>query len=72
MKFMNTALGHNPNFLYKTDAQPLCQTVVLSPWIQVQELVAQELYTTLVEAFPRSMHEFLGANLLCTFRGDVV
>ncbi len=21
---------------------------------------------------PRSMHEFLGVNLLCTFRGDVV
>ncbi len=28
--------------------------------------------TTLVETLPRSMHEFLGVNLLCTFRGDVV
>ncbi len=30
------------------------------------------LYTTLVEILPRSMHEFLGVNLLCTFRGDDV
>ena len=25
MKFINTTLGHKPNFLYKPDAQPLCQ-----------------------------------------------
>ena len=30
------------------------------------------LYTTLVETLPRSMHEFLEANLLRTFRQDVV
>ena len=30
------------------------------------------LYTTLVDTLPGSMHEFLGANLLCTFRKDVV
>ncbi len=29
------------------------------------------LYTTLVETLPRSMQEFFGVNLLCTFRGDV-
>ena len=30
------------------------------------------LYTTLADTLPRSMHEFLGVNLLCTFRGGVV
>ena len=30
------------------------------------------LYTTLVEPIPRSMHGLLGVNLWCTFRGDVV
>ena len=30
------------------------------------------LYTTLVETLPRSKHEILGANLLCTFRQDAV
>ncbi len=30
------------------------------------------LYTTLVETLPRSMHDFVGANLLYTFRQDVV
>ncbi len=29
------------------------------------------LYTTLADTLSRSMHEFLGVNLLCTFRGDV-
>ncbi len=28
------------------------------------------LYTTLVEIIPRSMHEFLGVDMLCTYRGD--
>ncbi len=27
---------------------------------------------TLVETLPRSIHEFLGANLVCSFRGDVI
>ena len=31
-----------------------------------------DLYTTLVETLPRSMHAFLGVNLLCTLKGDVV
>ncbi len=26
----------------------------------------------LVETLPRSMHVFLGVNLLCTFKGDVI
>ncbi len=30
------------------------------------------LYPTLVETLPMSMHEFLAANLLSTFRQDVV
>ncbi len=30
------------------------------------------LWTTLVESFRRSMHEFCGVNLLCTCIGDVV
>ncbi len=30
------------------------------------------LLTILVETLPRSIHEFGGANLVCTFRGDVV
>ncbi len=30
------------------------------------------LVATLVEALPRSIHEFKGANLVCSFRGDVV
>ena len=30
------------------------------------------LWATLVETLPRSMHDFLGVNVMCTFRGDVV
>ena len=30
------------------------------------------LYTTLLQTFPRSIHEFLVSNLLCTVRQDVV
>ena len=28
--------------------------------------------TTLVETHPRRIHEFWEANLVCTFRGDVI
>ena len=30
------------------------------------------LWTPLVETLPRSLHNFLGVKLVCTFRGDVV
>ena len=30
------------------------------------------LWTTLIETLPRRIHEFLGTNLVCSFRGDVV
>ncbi len=34
--------------------------------------VKKILGTTFVEILPRSMHEFLESNCLCTFRQDVV
>ncbi len=30
------------------------------------------LYTTLVETLPRSMHDFFAVSLFCNFRGDVI
>ena len=30
------------------------------------------ILSALVETLPRSMHEFWGANLVCSFRGDIV
>ncbi len=40
--------------------------------VRCYNLVAVSRFHNLVETLPRSMHEYLGANLLCTFRQDVV
>ncbi len=41
-------------------------------WQKSKFEISQILYIFLVETFPKGMHDFFGANLLCTFRQGVV